>query len=113
MNYSYRDDPIFPIECKDLKEDDILKGYRVYDYFLKQMVFIFDTNPVSDLTKTEQRIIELLPVGIPSDKTGLKDAATKAGISDSTFKRLMMKKSKQFHVNYNKFNNKQEITRDY
>lgn len=113
MNYSYRDRLSFPFSERELSEEDIMRGYYVYDYYLSQMVCIFDITPKSDLTQTEQRIIEMLEIGKPTDKSGLKVEVLKQGISESTFKRLMLKKSKQFTVSYNRFGNKQEITRNF
>ncbi len=114
MNYSYTDRLRFPFESKELDEDDIMRGYYVYDYYLSQMVFIFDMTPKSDLTQTEQRIMEMLEIGRPYDKNGIKAEVLKLGIgSESTFKRLMQKKTKQFTLSYNRYANKQEIIRHF
>jgi hypothetical protein len=114
MNYSYTDRLSFPFENKELDADDIMRGYNVYDYYLSQMVYIFDMTPKSDLTQTEQRIMELLEIGKPYDKNGVKAEALKLGIgSESTFKRLMQKKTKQFTISFNRYGNKQEIIRHF
>jgi hypothetical protein len=114
MNYSYSEGKQFPLTKTDLSEEDIMRGYHVYNYYLSQMVCIFDSTPKSDLTKTEQEIIEMLEIGKPTDRNGLKVEVLKRNIgSESTFKRLMSKKSKQFTVAYNRFGNKHEIIRNF
>jgi hypothetical protein len=111
MNYSYQGGNIFPINQTELTEADIMRGYYVYDYFLCQMVSIFDSTPKSDLTPTEQRIIEQLEIGIPTLASVVLDEALKNGMSKATFYRLLQKKSNQFSVAFNKMSSKQQITR--
>jgi hypothetical protein len=114
MNYSYGGNSlVFPIAQTDLTEDDIVRGYKVYDYYLSQMVCIFDSTPKSDLTPTEQRIIEPLEIGTPTLVSVGLEEALKNGIAKATFYRLMQKKSNQFSVAINKSSNKPQITRLY
>lgn len=114
MNYSYGNRLKFPFENFELTADDIMRGYYVYDFYLSHMVYIFDITPKSDLTQTEQRILELLEIGKPYDRNGVKSEVLKMGIgSESTFKRMMLKKSKQFTVAYNRNGHKSEIIRHF
>ena len=111
MNYSYQEKNRFPFNQTELTEADIMRGYYVYDYFLSQMVSIFDSTPKSDLTPTEQRIIEQLEIGIPTLVSVVLEEAIKNGMSKATFYRLIQKKSTQFNVAVNRMSNKQQITR--
>jgi ribosomal protein L30E len=114
MNYSYGNRLRFPFDSSELTADDIMRGYYVYDFYLSHMVYIFDITPKSDLTQTEQRILELLEIGKPYDRNGVKAEVLKMGIgSESTFKRMMLKKSKQFTVAYNRNGHKSEIIRHF
>lgn len=106
MNYAYdninSNIPIYPFQNLELSTEDILKGYYFYSFYLPQMVNVFNSEGISDLTALQQKAIEVLEIGEQVLINKFKENTVDKGIIKKTaFYDLIKLKSKQFKITEN------------